>query len=597
VPITSYLALNIALGWTHVDFSSSASFLLFQLPFSSSCVSPFTLFPPTHQLRDTDGGLCPFPATNRHIEPVAGWTSRFSSSLTSPDFSCTGTSVWQGFLCRPSEPRLPYRLEARASPNIAMEIPPRRSPREAAAMPSIYIENARSPKVFGSSGRSPHSASLSSRPMAISKDRSAMAGAPPPLPPPQFVPVDGPHSDQYVQHLQRERYRREQAEELPHYKSRTEFDEGYGSMSFGSNGSKGSMNFGAHQFQFQPSVTDYDNSMVKKFDARRTFENRSPPRRGLSSSAWELPRPSERLPHLQPLSLPTRTKQPASLLNSPSRFTETPLHSAVEPRNNPFGYGEPRETIESDGYPVGRSRRTNSGSLPDDATVSTQGSDDHMVDDTDFAMEETSRLRDFHLHHMPSQDFQAAGQKRRASSPPGDEPPHSLQTSTDHLRRRDVVSRGSPTPRLSVIPQGSVSSVSSNGRSSSHTSTLSLTASTMASTASFSGGRSPGGMSPGGISPTEASMCGSPYATPISLTASPRSTFARTPHHRTLSEHQNRMLASPRKVSELPKPASSKIQGFLMCDCCPKKPKKFETAEELRYGLNTAPLSYSILNS
>jgi hypothetical protein len=32
----------------------------------------------------------------------------------------------------------------------------------------------------------------------------------------------------------------------------------------------------------------------------------------------------------------------------------------------------------------------------------------------------------------------------------------------------------------------------------------------------------------------------------------------------------------------MPKPGGSKLQKFFMCECCPKKPKKFETAEELR---------------
>ncbi len=72
-------------------------------------------------------------------------------------------------------------------------------------------------------------------------------------------------------------------------------------------------------------------------------------------------------------------------------------------------------------------------------------------------------------------------------------------------------------------------------------------------------------------------MCNSPYTTPMSLTTSPRSSVARTPHHRTLSE-QSRALSSPRKLTEI----KHKMQGFYLCDCCPKKPKKVETAAELR---------------
>ncbi|GKU09408.1 unnamed protein product, partial [Fusarium langsethiae] len=38
--------------------------------------------------------------------------------------------------------------------------------------------------------------------------------------------------------------------------------------------------------------------------------------------------------------------------------------------------------------------------------------------------------------------------------------------------------------------------------------------------------------------------------------------------------------ASTRKITEVQKPGGSKVQGFFMCECCPKKPKRFETLEE-----------------
>jgi hypothetical protein len=41
-------------------------------------------------------------------------------------------------------------------------------------------------------------------------------------------------------------------------------------------------------------------------------------------------------------------------------------------------------------------------------------------------------------------------------------------------------------------------------------------------------------------------------------------------------------MASPRKLNDVAKLNGTKMQGFLMCECCPKKPKKFETVEELR---------------
>ena len=348
------------------------------------------------------------------------------------------------------------------------------------------------------------------------------------------------------------------------------------------------------QYQFRPSADNsYDNQLLKKLDAKRPLDGRA----GLSSSVQDaVPARSSDRPYMQlkPLSLPTRMKhQP--LLDSPGRYSETPMTSAVSPRSTPFSHLtqaheyrspiDPPSAMDFERSPVPRSRRTNSGSMGDDLSVSTESYDN----ETDFPMEETSRLRAIHLddpHHsrMSSLDYQTIGQKRRASSPPGDEPPlHTMSSQSDLLRRRDGVSRGSPTPRLTVIPQhSSVSSVSSAGRSGSYASQLSLTTS-MTSAHSY-GRRSPVGLSPSGLSPTDPTA--SPFMTPNSLTMSPRSTMSQRigPHQRTLSEQKT--MVSPRKLTETTLRTNgnvSKIQGFFMCDCCPKKPKKFETAEELRY--------------
>jgi hypothetical protein len=109
------------------------------------------------------------------------------------------------------------------------------------------------------------------------------------------------------------------------------------------------------------------------------------------------------------------------------------------------------------------------------------------------------------------------------------------------------------------------------------------------------GRRSPNPLSPAGLSPTDPMSCGSPYPPP-SLSASPhpsvgRSAAAPSPHHRTPSEQLSaqvtRTVASPRKLAEIPKGHSNlsvKLKGPYMCECCPKKPKKFETEDELRYS-------------
>jgi len=358
------------------------------------------------------------------------------------------------------------------------------------------------------------------------------------------------------------------------------------------------------QYQFRSGNDSYDaldSQMLKKLDSRKPFENPSPPRQPalIGSSQDAAPaQPAERpFMQLKPLSLPTRFKQQPAL-DSPLRYTETPITSAISPRSTPFGHHsqpsyeyrspvDPPSISEFERSPLPRSRRTNSGSVADDVTIYTQDSYDN---EPEFPMDgETTRLRAFHLddsHHsrVGSIDFQTAGQKRRASSPPGDEPPlHTMASSSDLLRRREGVPRGSPQPRLAIPQNGSISSVSSAGRSGSYASSLSLmTASSMTSAPSY-GRLSPVGLSPSGLSPTDASS--SPFATPNSLTMSPRSTISQRNglHSRTVSDQKT--LVSPRKLAEVALVRTSgvaKIQGLLMCECCPKKPKKFETEEDLR---------------
>ncbi|KAK6071752.1 hypothetical protein SCUP515_07756 [Seiridium cupressi] len=338
------------------------------------------------------------------------------------------------------------------------------------------------------------------------------------------------------------------------------------------------------QFQFRPSGSDYDSSLLKKFDARRTLDNRSPPRRsGLSSSANDAVSRHGSVDQRQPpaLSLPIRS---TSRMYGDGHLSEISTQSAVSPRGGltlgfaSRDYRSPIEPTDLDRSPPHRARRTNSGSIADDVTVSTQGSYENNTDDTDFPMEDAGMGR-LQLEENPLRsDYRTIGQKRRASSPPGDDfPLQGLPGANELLRRREGASRASPTPRL-TIPQSSLSSVSSLGRSGSYVSSLPHSAIGMGIVTGNFGRRSPGGLSPGGLSPVDG-ICTSPFNTPISLTHSPRSAIARVPHQRQVSE--SRPLSSPRKLTELPKSSISRIQGFYMCECCPKKPKKFETTEEL----------------
>ncbi|KAL8403962.1 hypothetical protein RB594_009009 [Gaeumannomyces avenae] len=503
-----------------------------------------------------------------------------------------------------------------------MEIPSRhRSPPGGLpSMPSIFIGGSSPPRGRGGfgipssrPGFSNFSPPLStSIPMSIPNSRN-FNEPPPPLPPPRFVPIDGPTGDhpQYPEPYTRhnpsmsagsgygsmvESVKREPGRWPP---IKAERDEGYGSFSSMASSSRSQNSipsrFGpqADRLPWKPSVDAYDNAQLSKLNSHRSLNNRSPTQRpNIGSSLGDSLRHSttpapERLQMLKPLSLPTRTKQ-QPMLESPSRFTETPLTSAASPRSTPFTPLDHRSPMDGgmdfERSPVPRGRRTDSMSVPDDSTVSTQGSYEMTAEDTDFPMEETTRLRGFHIG---AADHQGVRPKRKASSPPGGDEPYSIPSSNDMLRRREGgASRGSPTPRLTMLPHGSSMS-SVGGRSGSMVSNLSLQVSSLSSQGMFNGaGRlSPGGMSAGGLSPTDQSSCGSPFGTPMSLTASPRSSISRTtPHNRTLSDQNRQPLASPHKLSEVvakPSTAVSKIKGFYMCECCPKKPKKFETKEDL----------------
>lgn len=363
-------------------------------------------------------------------------------------------------------------------------------------------------------------------------------------------------------------------------------------------------------YQFRPGADAYDSSMLDKLNARRPLDNLSPTQWSpLSASARDnsnRPTPMQ-LPKI--LSLPDRTRLHQPLLDSPHRYTQTPLLSAVSPRYHPFRHGSLQmgdyrsplsaDSGDSEQSPYPRTRRQNSGSVADDA--STQGSYEMRDDDIDFPMEETSRLHMLNIDDAYRDRERDRGQKRRASSPPED---GVVPLATDMFRRRDMngLSRGSPTPRLTPIPQSSVSSVSSTGRSATSYSCM-TTASSITSMGSFDR-RSPNGPSP--ISPD------SPYTASVSLgglsrrASNGRGVAVQQPHQSTLSElsapaQGNRALASPRRAGDPPKPngglLAAKMQGFFMCECCPKKPKKFETQEELRYVKNTLLHAFTLSSS
>jgi len=222
--------------------------------------------------------------------------------------------------------------------------------------------------------------------------------------------------------------------------------------------------------------------------------------------------------------------------------------------------------------------------------------------DSDFPTEETRRMRRLHLDDRtpPSIDIQSPnsrlGTKRKASSPHRDSPRDDkapLQvaggTSSELYQRRTsghhLANRASPVNRYHHT-HGSVSPASSSGlRNGSYASSAGLSVGGASSITSIS---SYGRISPGAISPLSEQHEGrdSHYTLSPSSESSLQSLAALSHQHIT-SEHKS-SAAAARKMStdnanRVKLATAPKLQANIhMCSCCPKKPKKFDTLEELR---------------
>ncbi|KZF25760.1 hypothetical protein L228DRAFT_266214 [Xylona heveae TC161] len=276
------------------------------------------------------------------------------------------------------------------------------------------------------------------------------------------------------------------------------------------------------------------------------------------------------------------------------------------------------------------------------ASRSNRGSYDReslVEPETEFPMDE-SGMRNLRLGDRtppnldgPMAALCRAGQKRRASSPPREvtrDDKLSVSSASglsDGLGLRRLpglvpppVSSGSlgPPPlltRTSPVSRthpnhGSVSSVSSYGaRNGSYASTTSLSLGGSSITSLSSSYASLDRTSPRGISPLSEldSSHDSPYFanSVASFNPSPRGSLSRSNRQRTMSETKTNAATTappppppPSSSSSLPgmpapagdiaassqakQPGAPRLQGHYICECCPKKPKKFDTAEELQ---------------
>lgn len=362
----------------------------------------------------------------------------------------------------------------------------------------------------------------------------------------------------------------------------------------------------------------YDKSLLQKLDSRRgsltgVGTATGPPPRGFPKSpfsssandALQTSRIADEHRQLKPLSLPEMPKRS----DSSDEFPKWPstAQPALSPRNtylqnqHYYDFKIASDPVDLERSPLPSIRRSGSNAgIGDDASStashSHRGSYDQNIfpeSDTDFPMEETSGMRRLHIDDpmTPIMDGlspgSTAGIKRRASSPPREDgvPPslHSVGSASDLFQRRVTNSRTSPQPFRFHSQSGSVSSTSSLRGGSSYTPNLSLTASSISTMSSF------GRLSPGGLSPatdlSESPFLNSSLHSPTSSVSS-----SRQGHQRNISEA--RPLMTPRKLSDgmlptKPQHGGPRLQGIFICECCPKKPKKFDTQEELAYAFTS----------
>ncbi|EME38574.1 hypothetical protein DOTSEDRAFT_75929 [Dothistroma septosporum NZE10] len=291
----------------------------------------------------------------------------------------------------------------------------------------------------------------------------------------------------------------------------------------------------------------------------------------------------------RPLSMPERQQ---TLLDSPAS-SRWPSSGAISPGFTAGGFWSEHSPPEFSRLHTSYTPRR--GSLAFDDSVSQRGSyDQSMLIRGDLMEDESmSHLNIYDRSPGSSEDFQPnarAGTKRRASSPPRDasrEERSSVSSASGHsdlYHRRSIQqlpTRGSPVSRFHPN-HSSLSSASSFGpRQNSFGSSLGVSSIPSSATSYGSGRLSPGGLSPCYDTSPEHRLSN---ASNVNLTAA---AGTRPLHQRTVSESTQSVVSSAHRTptesaSHSRTGSISQLQGVYICECCPKKPKKFDTEDELR---------------
>jgi hypothetical protein len=342
----------------------------------------------------------------------------------------------------------------------------------------------------------------------------------------------------------------------------------------------------------QNSSHAYDKQLLSKIGGPNTPTRTTAPPLGPSStqdSATDSHASLHKLNgQLKPLSVPDRLHP-----NPDSSTPKWPPSGAISP-----GYTGFRSPIFDPGSVESHRARYGSISTPgplDEVPSQHRGSCDHSIfSDPDFNMEENG-MRELNINDRSpaeSEEYQLGpkgGLKRRASSPPteaarDDRPTTSGHADLYHRRSQQMlVNRNCNAARFQSNP----SSLSSTGSISQRNGSIgsSFGFSTAASSMTSYGGEQR--HSPNALSSLGETDLGpaSPYAANRSLNPSPRGSLSRPPHQRGFSESEHpqiRKMSTEGMLHSRQNSVANRIPGAYICECCPKKPKKFDSEEELR---------------
>lgn len=385
------------------------------------------------------------------------------------------------------------------------------------------------------------------------------------------------------------------------------------------------------QQSFQHSSDAYDKHLLSKIGKSNSPSRRTSLISGeVTASALTCPPQAKDGRNLQRLSV---TDVSAPSFDPVSRWVTSPASGGVSPGSKPgwrdytdyrspsVDSSAPSSAVDSDYY--ARRRESGRGSMggprsyTDDTSSlpnrSNRGSYDQQAfliePEPDFTMEETGGFRKLNLgdrtppHNVLRQPFsKQQGLKRRALSPPAegardDKAPTNAANQGADLQQRSGTGHSlprSPNPRFHPS-RASVSSTSSVGpRNGSYASSLGLSAAGSSMTSISSIDRpSPGGTSPS--SDLDASQ-DSAYVHATSLNApslASHATTSRSPRSQNPPESRSatvaRAMSAQSTVNDSRTGNAPRIGGAYMCECCPKKPKKFESEDELRYVKSFTP--------